>query len=130
MKRIVVVKFKDGNEITAEPKDRDFGLLDLGNGMSLSLIHGVLYKENGNVICGEDITDSVDTIEISMKRMEDLIMNFEFVVIYKQDFGAKYSCIDVVARNIEEAREYVLNFYSHMVTEENIVKVVKLGRAA
>lgn len=130
MQRIVTVKFKDGNKITVEPKDRDFGLLDLGNGMSLSLIHGVLYKEKGNIICGKDITDTVDAIEVSMKHMEDLIMNFEFVVIYKQDFGAKYSCIDVVARNTEEAREYVLNFYSHMVTDENIVKVVKLGRVS
>ena len=35
-------------------------------------------------------------------------MNFEFVVIYKQNYGgAKYSCTDVVARNAEEAREYV-----------------------
>lgn len=67
MKRIVTVKFKDGNEITVEPKDRDFGLLDLGNGMSLTLIRGVLYKEKGNVMCGEDITDTVDTIEVSMK---------------------------------------------------------------
>ena len=57
-------------------------------------------------------------------------MNFEFVVIYKQDFGAKYSCIDVVARNTEEAREYVLDAYSYIVTEENIVRVVKLGRIA
>lgn len=57
-------------------------------------------------------------------------MNFEFVVIYKQDFGAKYSCIDVVARNTEEAREYALDAYSHIVNEENIVRVVKLGRVA
>ena len=55
-------------------------------------------------------------------------MNFEYVVIYKQDFGAKYSCIDVTARNTEEAREYILDHYSYMITEENIVKVVKLGR--
>ena len=55
-------------------------------------------------------------------------MDFEFVVIYKQDCGAKYSCIDVVASNMEEAREYVLSHYSYLVTEENIVKVVKLGR--
>lgn len=56
-------------------------------------------------------------------------MGFEFVVIYKQKYGgAKYSCIDIVASNIEEAREYVLNAYSYIVTEENIVKVVKLGR--
>lgn len=67
MKRIVTVKFKDGNEIVVELKDRDFGLLDLGNGMSLTLIRGVLYKEKGNVLCGEDITDTVDTIEVSMK---------------------------------------------------------------
>ena len=56
-------------------------------------------------------------------------MNFEFVVIYKQDYGAKYSCLDIVARNTEEAREYVLSHYSYMVNEENIVKVVKLGKA-
>ncbi len=55
-------------------------------------------------------------------------MNFEFVIIYKQDFGAKYSCIDVIARNTEEAREYALDAYSYMITEENIVRVVKLGR--
>ena len=56
-------------------------------------------------------------------------MNFEFVVIYKQNYGgAKYSCTDVVARNAEEAREYVLANYSYMVNEENIVRVVKLGR--
>ena len=55
-------------------------------------------------------------------------MKFEYVVIYKQDFGAKYSCLDVVASNMEKAREYVLSFYSHIVTEENIVKIVKLGR--
>lgn len=55
-------------------------------------------------------------------------MNFEFVVIYKQSCGAKYSCIDVIARNTEEAREYVLDYYSYMINEENIVKVVKLGR--
>lgn len=67
MKRIVTVKFKNGNEITVEPKDRYFGLLDLGNGMSLSTIHGALYKEKGNIICGEDITDAVDAIEVSMK---------------------------------------------------------------
>lgn len=67
MKRIVTVKFKDGNEIVVEPKDRDFGLLDLGNGMSVNVIHGILYKEKGNIICGEDITDTVDTIEVSMK---------------------------------------------------------------
>ena len=67
MKRIVTVKFKDGNEIVVEPKDRDFGLLDLGNGMSLTLIRGVLYKKKGNVLCGEDITDTVDTIEVHMK---------------------------------------------------------------
>ena len=55
-------------------------------------------------------------------------MNFEYVIIYKQDFGAKYSCVDVVARNTEEAREYALDHYSYIVNEENIVRVVKLGR--
>lgn len=52
----------------------------------------------------------------------------EYVIIYKQDFGAKYSCIDTIADNMEEAREYVLDAYSHIVNEENIVRVVKLGR--
>jgi hypothetical protein len=67
MQRIVTVKFKDGNKITVDPKADCFGLLALGNGMSLSLIHGTLYIEKGNVICGEDISDKVDTIEISMQ---------------------------------------------------------------
>lgn len=67
MKRMVTVKFKNGSEITVEPRARDFGLLDLGNGMSLNTIHGVLYKEKGNIICGEDITDTVDAIEVHMK---------------------------------------------------------------
>lgn len=67
MKRIVTVKFKNGNEITVEPRARDFGLLDLGEGMSLNAIHGVLYKEKSNIICGEDITDTVDTIKVFMK---------------------------------------------------------------
>jgi hypothetical protein len=67
MERIVTVKFKDGNQITVEPKVDCFGLCNLGNEMSLSLMHGILYKEKGNVICGEDITDSVDTVDIHMK---------------------------------------------------------------
>ena len=66
MKRAITITFKDGNKITTEAKMDNFGLSTLGNGMSLS-IHGTLYKEKGNVICGEDITDQVDTIEISMK---------------------------------------------------------------
>ena len=69
MKRIVTIKFKDGNKITVEPKMDCFGLYDLGNGMSLSIIHGILYKEKGNVICGEDITEKVDEIEVSMKNI-------------------------------------------------------------
>ena len=64
MKRTVTITFKDGNKITVEPKVDCFGLLTLGNRMSLSLIHGTLYKEKGNVICGEDITDTVDMIEM------------------------------------------------------------------
>lgn len=67
MKRTVTVTFKDGNKITVEPKMDCFGLLTLGNGMSLSIIHGTLYKRKGNIICGEDITDQVDTIVVSMK---------------------------------------------------------------
>ena len=67
MKRVITVEFKDENQITVEPKVDCFGLCNLGNGMSLSLMHGILYKEKGNVICGEDITDMVDTVEICMK---------------------------------------------------------------
>jgi hypothetical protein len=67
MKRIVTVRFKNGNKIVVEPSADCFGLLNLKNGMSLSLIHGILYKEKGNVICGEDITHEVDTIEVSME---------------------------------------------------------------
>lgn len=66
MKRTITITFKNGNKITAEAKMDNFGLLTLGNGMALN-IHGTLYKEKGNVICGEDITDQVDTIEVSMK---------------------------------------------------------------
>ena len=66
MKRTVTVTFKDGSKITTEPKMDCFGLLTFENGMSLN-IHGTLYKKKGNVICGEDITNEVDTIEISMK---------------------------------------------------------------
>lgn len=64
MKRTITITFKDGNKMTAEPKMDCFGLLTLGDGMSLSIVHGTLYKEKGNVICGEDITDTVDAIEM------------------------------------------------------------------
>ena len=67
MKRIVVVKFKHGSMLTVEPKVINFGLLDLGYGMSFVITDGTLYKEKGNIICGEDITDTVDTIEVFMK---------------------------------------------------------------
>ena len=66
MKRTITITFKDGNKMTAEPKMDNFGLLTLGNGMALN-IHGTLYKEKGNVICGEDITDTVDAIEMFMQ---------------------------------------------------------------
>ena len=67
MKQTITVVFKDGNVITVEPKQDYFGLYSLGNGMTFSPIHCTLYKEKGNVICGEDITDTVDAIEISMQ---------------------------------------------------------------
>ena len=66
MKRMVTITFKDGNKITVEPKMDNFGLLTLGNGMALN-IHGTLYKEKGNIICCEDITDTVDSIEMFMQ---------------------------------------------------------------
>ena len=67
MKQIITITFKNGNKITVEPKVNDFGLLILENEISLSLINGTLYKKKGNIICGEDITDQVDTIELCMK---------------------------------------------------------------
>ena len=67
MKGTVTIKFKNGSVITVEPKMKNFGLLDLGNGMSLVVTHGTLYKEKGNIICGEDITDMIDTIEVFLK---------------------------------------------------------------
>lgn len=69
MKRMVAIKFKDGSKIVVEPKVDCFGLYSLGNGMTLSFVNGILYKEKGNVICGEDITDKVETIEVSMKNI-------------------------------------------------------------
>ena len=67
MKRTITVVFKDGNVISVEPKQDMFGCDSLGNGMTFSNVTGTLYKETGNVICGEDITDTVDAIEISMQ---------------------------------------------------------------
>lgn len=67
MKRTVTITFKDGNKIMVNPEVDCFGLFYLSNGMAFSVNGGILYKEKGNVICGEDITDTVDTIEISMK---------------------------------------------------------------
>ena len=67
MKKTITVVFKDGNIFTVEPKQDFFGGYSLGNGMTFSNVTGTLYKEKGNVICGEDITDTVDAIEISMQ---------------------------------------------------------------
>ena len=67
MKRMVEITFKDGSKITVESKSNSFGLITLENGMALNLINGTLYKEKGNIICGEDITDEVDAIEVCMK---------------------------------------------------------------
>ena len=67
MKRIVTIKFKDGRQITLETKSVDTGLLSLGNGFYFIPYSGTLYKRKDNVICGEDITDTVDSINIFMK---------------------------------------------------------------
>ena len=67
MKRTVTITFKDGNKMTVEPKADCFGLFYLDNGMAFSVNGGTLYKKKGNVICGEDITNEVDTIEVSMQ---------------------------------------------------------------
>ena len=67
MKREVFIKFKDGSEMLAEPKIYDFGLLDLGNGISLNANSGRVYKHKGNVICGEDISNTIDTIKTTIQ---------------------------------------------------------------
>ena len=67
MQHKITIKFKDGKQITVENPEYDFVLLNLGNEMYFNAFHGTLYKVKGNVICGEDITDTVDEIEISMK---------------------------------------------------------------
>lgn len=67
MKYMVTVIFKDGSNIVSEAKASHFGWIDLENEMTLSSVHGTLYRQKGDVICGEDITDTVDTVDIYMK---------------------------------------------------------------
>lgn len=67
MNNTITIKFKDGKQITVEPQKIDFGLWFIGNEMYFNVIHGVLYRRRDNIICGKDITDTVDEVEISMK---------------------------------------------------------------
>lgn len=66
MNRTLAIYFKDGTHITVRPKMSDFGLWDLGSGLSLNIFNGTLYKAKDNVICGEDITDTVKMIDVSI----------------------------------------------------------------
>ena len=66
MKREVFIKFKDGSEMLSELKTYDFGLLDLGNGISLNANSGRVYKHKGNAICWEDISNAVDMIKVTI----------------------------------------------------------------
>lgn len=67
MKQIITIKFKDGKQITVEAGKYDFGLLKLGDVLSFNANNGTLYKQKGNVICGEDITNTVDTVVMTIK---------------------------------------------------------------
>lgn len=50
----------------------------------------------------------------------------EYVVIYKQSCGAKYSCLTITAKNGYEAKEYALTAYGYIINEDTFVKVVKI----
>ena len=67
MKQSITIKFKDGRQITAEIKKIDIGLWFIDNEITFNAIHGTLYKVKDNVICGENITDTVEKIDISME---------------------------------------------------------------
>lgn len=67
MKKIITIKFKDGRQnTTIEPERDHFGICYLKNGLALNVSTGTLYEQKGNIICGEDITDTVETIDIHM----------------------------------------------------------------
>lgn len=67
MKQIITIKFKDGRQITVEAKNYDYGLLRLGDVLSFNANSGILYKAKDNVICGEDITNTVDAIVMTIQ---------------------------------------------------------------
>ncbi len=52
----------------------------------------------------------------------------EYIIIYRQECGAKYNCIETNADTGEEAKNYILTHYSYLVNENNLVKVVKIGK--
>ena len=60
----ITITFKDGRIYTSNCKRDFFGSFDIGNGMTFSHHSGVLYREKGNIICGVDITNEVEKIEL------------------------------------------------------------------
>ena len=56
--------FKNGEKYTSECKIDFFGGFDIGNGMTFNSHSGVLYREKGNVICGENITNEIEKVEL------------------------------------------------------------------
>ena len=60
----VNITFKNGRTYTSKCKNDFFGSFDIGNGMTFSPHSGVLYREESNIICGEDITNEVEKIEL------------------------------------------------------------------
>ena len=63
MKTDVIITFKDGKQIYCEPR-KSLGCWSLVDGLSLNVFSQTVYKQVGNVVCGEDITDQVLTIGI------------------------------------------------------------------
>lgn len=68
MKREVYIKFKNGEEISSKVEGtNDLGLWFLTDEITINCNTGYVYKRKYNVICGKNITDTIDTINISMK---------------------------------------------------------------
>lgn len=66
METKVTITFKNGEKYTSKCKKDFFGSFDIGNGMTFSH-SGVLYREEGDIICGEDITNEVEKVELVYK---------------------------------------------------------------
>lgn len=62
----ITITFKDGTSIYSRPRDTQDGIWILGYDLCFCTGSQTLYKTVGSVLCGRDITDQVDKIEIVM----------------------------------------------------------------